>query len=43
MEDIRINTILQGEMEQRDPSHKSENKAAANSADIGLRTKINLR
>lgn len=43
MEDIRINTILQGEMEQRNPSYKSENKAAANSADMGLRTKINMQ
>lgn len=43
MEDIGINMILQGEMEQRNPSYKSENKAAANSADMGLRTKINMR
>lgn len=38
MEDITINTILQGEMQWRNPSYKSENKAAANRADMGQRT-----
>lgn len=38
MEDITINTILQGEMQRRNPSYKSENKAAANRADMGQRT-----
>lgn len=38
MEDIMINTILQGKVQQRNTSHNSENKAAANRADMGMRT-----
>lgn len=38
MEDITINMTLQGEMQRQNPSYKSENKAAANRADMGPRT-----
>lgn len=38
MEDIKINTILQGDMQRQSLSCKSENKVFTNGDDMGLRS-----